>query len=451
MQTEGTPEEVVIGDLITSPKYVHLVTDIIEPHMFEDSKCKIIYTEIFNLAMKGEPFDLIIISANLIAKGFKFDRELIAMSNLGKGAIHLANHAVIIRDNYKRREFKKITAKAYSTIDLTEIDVEIQTSIGLLEKIIEPPANLAEATKEEAIDEAMAQVVTATKGGSEMVGIPTGVSGLDQHIKGWRNGMLFIIAARPGMGKTNMVITGIMAAIRAKKKVAFFSLEMPSPEIYKRQATCGTAITSEMVDGKTNANGLGEIERQFEEMKKWDLIIKDQITTIEEIEVYSLGQAARGKPIQIIFIDYLQLMRSRGKHESMTAMVGDLAKRCKALAKRLSVPVILLSQLSRGVEERSNKRPILSDLRQSGEIEEAADMILFPFRPSYYDFDVDNESQPDILDIAKWRHGQPNVEIPCYMDYRHAQWMDIKKPVYTQPMEGGEKKMIPASENEAPF
>jgi len=132
-------------------------------------------------------------------------------------------------------------------------------------------------------------------------------------------------------------------------------------------------------------------------------------------------------------------------------MVGDLAKRCKALAKRLYVPVILLSQLSRGVEERSNKRPILSDLRQSGEIEEAADMILFPFRPSYYDFDVDNESQPDILDIAKWRHGQPNVEIPCYMDYRHAQWMDVKKTGYTQPQEGGEKKMIPASEDEAPF
>jgi len=437
-------EEQLIAWLINYPKKIHDAISIIEPHMFKESKLQMIYIEMQNFAFEGRNYDLVSLTTALKSKGLQIDSFVVSLTISSSLAMpEIETYALLVREDYIRRNFKSITELASAKHTSEDIFEVVDSTITQLEKITEPPSAMVERSKEVVIQEGLQLIIDASKDRSSLVGCPTGLEILDRHTRGFRKAHLIIVAARPGMGKTNFVIGGLKAAIEVGLQPAFFSLEMPAPEIYGRLLCVDTLFTSNDVRmGVNDAGKLSAIEMYFQKMKDWPLIIKDQNMTIEEIESYCIGQVLRGVQIDVIYIDYLQLMDSRHKYGSMEEKVGEMAKRCKKLAKRLHVPVILLSQLSRQVESRTNKRPMLSDLRQSGQIEEAADMALLLYRPSYYD---PEDEGYDEVDVAKYRGGSTEVLV-AKMDVLHNCWRNADRTEYLQP-----QQRIEASQEDLPF
>lgn len=245
-------------------------------------------------------------------------------------------------------------------------------------------------------------------------GVPSGFNELDRFIGGFRPGQLVILAARPAMGKTSFALNlAFNAAYHFDKKVGIFTMEMESEELLMRMLSSASEVS---MDNMLKGYGMDEkkifrISGVAQALSEKDVYIDDNgSNTILDVRAKSRRLKAELQGLDMILIDYLQLMSSRGRSESRQQEISEISRNLKILAKELGIPIIALSQLNRGVEGRDDKRPKLSDLRESGAIEQDADIVMFIYRDEVYnqaDKDgapLDNEGKAEII-ISKNRHG----------------------------------------------
>jgi len=415
-------EEAVLGAMMVDKKGVDDVIDILHEEVFYKPAHQEIYRAIFKLFEISEPIDLLTVS-NQLRKSEKLDAVggdlyLINLSQKVSSAAHIEFHARIILQKFIQRSLISISSEiinsAYDeTVDVFDLLDNAETKLfditqGNLKKSSEAAENLvSQALKK--IEEISNQ--------EGMSGVSSGFSKLDALTSGWQPSDLIILAARPGMGKTAFVMS--MAknmAIDFDIPVAIFSLEMSSVQLITRMISSETGISSEKLrKGSLETYEWEALKVKVNNLSKAPIFIDDT----PSLSVFDLRAKARRlvsqHGVRAVIIDYLQLMtagsttKSSGNREQE---ISTISRNLKALAKELNVPVIALSQLSRAVETRGgSKRPLLSDLRESGAIEQDADIVSFIYRPEYYgltEWDDDErtpcEGQAEFI-IAKHRNG----------------------------------------------
>ena len=415
-------EEAVLGAMLIDKKGVDDVIDILHPDVFYKPSHQYIYHAIFHLFNASEPIDLLTVS-NQLRKQSQLDAAggdyyLINLTQKVSSSAHVEFHARIILQKYIQRQLISISSEIIKssydeTTDVFDLLDEAEAKLfditqGNLKKSSEAAENL--------VSQALKKIEEiSNKEG--MSGVPTGFTKVDNLTSGWQPSDLVILAARPGMGKTAFVMS--MAknmAIEFNIPVAIFSLEMSSVQLITRMISSETGISSEKLrKGNLEAFEWEILNRKVKNLSEAPVYIDDT----PSLSIFDLRAKARRlvsqHDVKIVVIDYLQLMtvgntgKGSGNREQEISMIS---RNLKALAKELNIPVIALSQLSRAVETRGgSKRPLLSDLRESGAIEQDADIVSFIYRPEYYgltEWDDDErtpcEGQAEFI-VAKHRNG----------------------------------------------
>jgi replicative DNA helicase len=318
-----------------------------------------------------------------LAGGIPYLTELTTKVNQ---SAHIESHAAIVKATWVRRKIIEsghlMIEQAYdeSLEAFSLLDSSIDAMTQVVKNIEQGKSFDLQSTGHSVIANAMHD---PTK--SEIIGVPSGILSLDRYTAGWRSGNLIIIAARPSMGKSALVIQiAKNAAVQFKKKVAIFSLEMTADECMQRMLSSHTEIgLSDIIKGRVQGYDAKRLENKADEIINKDIYIDDtgSLTILKlRAKCYVLKNTMG---LDLIIVDYLQLMDGPSKL-SREQQIAQISRGLKSLAKEFGVPVIALSQLSRKVEERPNKEPHLSDLRESGSIEQDADIVGFLYRPEYY-------------------------------------------------------------------
>lgn len=245
---------------------------------------------------------------------------------------------------------------------------------------------------------------------NKLTGLPTGFDELNRRCGGFHGGEFILIAGRPGMGKSSFAVNiAESVAINDGKTVAIFNLEMPKESILKR-ILCSQALidSSKILTGKFEGEDWARLGRVLDKIAAAPLYIDDSSTvTVSEIRA-KCHRLKQTKGLSLVVIDYLQLMQGSGRTESRQQEIADISRSLKVMAKELDVPVIALSQLSRAVETRQDKRPMLADIRESGSIEQDTDLVMFLYRDEYYNPDTEDKNIAEVL-IAKHRAGETGM------------------------------------------
>ena len=414
-------EEAVLGAMLIDKKGVDEVIDLIQPEAFYKSAHQTIFEAIFQLFQDSQPIDLLTVSSELRKRGklesIGGEYYLVQLSQRVASSAHIEFHARIILQKFIQRSLIKISNEiiesAYKeSTDVFDLLDEAESKLydvtqGNIKKSSESAQNLVLEAKKK-IEE-----ISKREG---LSGISTGFEKLDKLTSGWQPSDLIIIAARPGMGKTALTLS--MArniAVLKQIPVAFFSLEMSSIQLITRLISAETGLSSEKLrTGKLADHEWQQLNVKVTDLEKAPLYIDDP----PSLSIFDLRAKARRlasqHQIKLIIVDYLQLMTAGAstKTGNREQEISTISRNLKALAKELEIPVIALSQLSRAVETRGGtKRPMLSDLRESGAIEQDADIVSFIYRPEYYNIDEwdDEERSPaqgqaEFI-VAKHRNG----------------------------------------------
>ncbi len=416
-------EEAVLGAMMIDKKGVDEVIDILQPDAFYKEAHKYIFEAIFQLFTDSQPIDLLTVSAQLKKDGklelSGGDFYLIQLTQKISSSAHIEFHSRIILQKYIQRSLIKISS------EIIEESYDESTDVfDLLDKAESKLYEVTQGNIKRSSETAQSLVIQAKKRIEEIAnkeglsGIATGFEKLDKVTSGWQPSDLVIIAARPGMGKTAFVLS--MArniAIDFGHPVALFSLEMSSVQLITRLISSETGLSSEKLrTGKLEKHEWEQLSIKVKDLEKAPLYIDDTPSlSIFDLRAKSRRLASQ-HGIKLLIVDYLQLMTAGGTSGkgggNREQEISTISRNLKALAKELSVPVIALSQLSRAVETRgSSKRPLLSDLRESGAIEQDADIVSFIYRPEYYKIDEwdddehsPTEGQAEFI-IAKHRNG----------------------------------------------
>jgi len=417
-------EEAVLGALMLEKDACSLVTDILQVDTFYKTEHQIIYASIFKLFQDSNPVDIITVVNELrkmgeleTAGGAKYITQL---TQRVASTANLETHARILNQKYIQRTLISSSSElirdayddssdAFELLDKAERNL-FKIASGTIKKNFAKMSDL--------IIEAKAAIVDASKQEDGLSGVPSGFDELDRMTSGWQKSDLIILAARPGMGKTAFVLSMARnAAVQFKQPVVVFSLEMSAVQLVTRLIASETELSAEKLKkGKLEQHEWHQLEAKIRELTEAPLFIDDT----PSLSIFELRAKARrlknSHDISMIIIDYLQLMTVGGdisRNSNREQEISTISRALKGLAKELNVPVIALSQLSREVEKRAIKIPQLSDLRESGAIEQDADMVVFIYRPEYYslDNDGDGNSVENLAEIhiAKHRNGSTGV------------------------------------------
>src|SRR5690554_3003419 len=414
-------EEVVLGAMMIDKKGVDTIIDILQPEVFYREAHQHIYTAIFKLFENSEPIDLLTVSAqlkrdgNLDIVGGEF--YLIQLTQKVSSSAHIEFHARIILQKYIQRSLIKISNEIIeeSYDESTDVFDLLDTAESKLYEVTQGNIKRSSETAQNLVLQAKKKIQEiANKEG--LSGVPSGFERVDKLTSGWQPSDLIIIAARPGMGKTALTLS--MArnmAVQYNIPIAFFSLEMSSVQLITRLISSETGLSSEKLrTGNLQKHEWEQLNVKVKDLEKAPLFIDDT----PSLSIFDLRAKARRLSsqhgIKLIVIDYLQLMTAGGSQKggNREQEISTISRNLKALAKELNIPVIALSQLSRAVETRGgSKRPLLSDLRESGAIEQDADIVSFIYRPEYYKIDEwdDDDHTPTAgqaeFIVAKHRNG----------------------------------------------
>lgn len=411
-------EEAVLGALMLAKEPVNDVIDILQPESFYKDGHQKIYAAIKDLFASSNPIDILTVTQQLRKKG-ELDEVggpyyISQLTNRVASTANTENHARIISQKHILRELIKISSnviqKAYDeTTDVFDLLDEAEASLfkvaeGNIRKNYDMMADLVlQATRE---------IEAAMQREDGLSGIPTGFTELDKVTSGWQRSDMVVIAARPGMGKTAFVLSMARnVAVKYNNACAVFSLEMSSLQLVNRLISGEAEIPAEDIrKGNFTRDKFNQLFERTKKLAQAPLFIDDT----PALSVFELRAKCRRlkaqHDIQIIIIDYLQLMTAGGNGGNRQEEISTISRSIKEIAKELNVPILALSQLSRSVESRGgDKRPMLSDLRESGAIEQDADIVCFIYRPEYYQIEQWPDGQPcagqgEII-IAKHRNG----------------------------------------------
>ncbi len=414
-------EEAVLGALLLERDAFTSVMEILKAEHFYKDSHQTIYKAISALYFHEQPIDMLTV-AHEINKESKLEEiggrfYLSQLTSRVASAAHIDFHARIIWQKFLQREIIRISSelqtKSYDdSIDVDDLLDQAENTFYLLSQ----GSMKREATQiNPVIEEAIQLMKEAAKRTDGLSGVPSGFTGLDRMTSGWQRSDLVIIAARPAMGKTAFVLSMTRnMAITHKQPVALFSLEMANVQLVNRLIVSETEIPAEKIkNGNLTTQEWAQLDQKIKRLIDAPIFIDDT----PGLSVFELRAKCRRlkklHDIKIIIIDYLQLMNASGMSPgSRQEEVSMISRSLKGLAKELMVPIVALSQLNRGVESRAGadgKRPQLSDLRESGAIEQDADMVLFIHRPEYYKITEDELGNSLIgmaeIIIAKHRNG----------------------------------------------
>lgn len=414
-------EEAVLGALMIERDAYSLVSEILRPESFYERRHQKIYAAITDLAVNQKPVDILTVKEQLARRG---DLEEVGgpfyitqLSSKVASSAHIEYHARIIAQKALARELISFTSQIQSQAFDETLDVDdlMQEAEGKLFEISQQNMKKDYTQINPIIADAYSLIQKAAARTDGLSGLESGFTKLDKITSGWQNSDLIIIAARPAMGKTAFVLS--MAkniAVNYRNPVAVFSLEMSNVQLVNRLISNTCEIPSE----KIKSGQLADYEWQQLDYKLRDLLdaplFVDDTPSLSVFELRTKARRlVREHGVKIIIIDYLQLMNASGmKFGSRQEEVSTISRSLKGLAKELNIPIIALSQLNRGVENREGeegKRPQLSDLRESGAIEQDADMVCFIHRPEYYKIFTSSDGEDlrgmaEII-IAKHRNG----------------------------------------------
>ena len=416
-------ESVILGACLTETTAMVLVGDKLSPEMFYETKFGEIYSALLSMYHSGKAIDLVTVRAELASRG-KLEAvggayALVRLAGRVASSAHLEYHALILRQMYIRREMiaglhTLLASAADESVDLSDALADLHRLAGHLESgavsnnCLRDMERLMQDTLEQ-----MDKRVENNRNG--ITGIPTGLRELDRLTAGWQQGDLNIIAARPSVGKTAFALHLALAAGRAGKHVLVNSLEMQGERLGDRWL-CAQAANVDAGHLKTGLLDAGERQQALEAARLLSALpvyVDDNPKmSMDHIRSSALLQKSKGR-CDLLIIDYLQLceMKSGQKNRNREQEVAEASRKAKLIAKELDIPVILLCQLNRECEMRADKRPALSDLRESGAIEQDADVVMLLYRPALYGLTSERRSKfPSeglgMVILAKHRNGE---------------------------------------------
>ena len=382
-------ETAVLGALILEPEYLPDTAEMIEISAFQTPIHGKIYGMMLSMLAEGVKIDLYTLADRPELKGREMTRYLVELTNAVGSGVNILDHARQLANTEIRRRLclfgHELAARAVSdpdgVIDWATSEITAIADRAIRADNIAPLSEVVRATLDDLERRQQARQT------GECIGISSGLSRLDALTGGWRGGQLIVLAGRPGMGKSAAMLHFARTAAVAGVPVCVFSAEMPNTQLAGRMLVGGSGVNSgSFRTGDIDADGWRELERAAAELSALPVYINDRANiTIGAIRSQCKAMHRRGR-CGMVIIDYLQLLdtASRNTNSTREREIAAASRSAKLLAKELDVPVILLSQLSRKVEERTDKTPLLSDLRESGAIEQDADMVLFLDRPAMY-------------------------------------------------------------------
>lgn len=404
-------EKTVISCMMSNPESIAQCIVGLEQDAFFFESHQRIYGAIVNLFQAGKAIDYITIADNLTKSGLLDevggDSYLIELSNYYMSAVGLGSYITIVRDLYNKR-------RLYATAQLIQRECEENKPVSdVAEHAQQSIYRASEATQSkrirsvsEIIPDAMAQLNDRITGKGSALTV-TGYADLDDMIGGFEKKELIIIGGRPGMGKTSFVLKIVDNISKKGMKIAFFSLEMSDISLVQRLMLLNSRVpvtATQMKTGKISQQQIDELINASGRVNGDNTYI-DETAAITINQIHATSRTLKmSTGLDIIVIDYLQLINDGKKSENRRVAIGNISRACKVMAKELDVPVILLSQLTRESDKRSSKEPMLSDLRESGDIEADADVVLFFHREGYYDKERD-QSKAKVI-VAKQRSGE---------------------------------------------
>jgi len=419
-------EQALLAALLTSNSVYERISDFLRPEQFYDDVNGKIFEAIAKLLENNQLADPLTLKNYFLQKDemelIGGDRYLIELAKNAPILSNTATYGKLIYDLYQRREILKISDEI--TNEANSFDPETDAS-QIIEKAEVKLYNLSSSGEisqdfkkfSTSLVEAINSAESAYKREGQLSGIPTGFTDLDQLLGGLHKTDLIIIAGRPSMGKTalatniafKMVNTKSMDDENKKNIVGFFSLEMSSEQLATRILAEDSSISSEKIRrGQLNSNDFQKIVKSSQTLGDLSLYIDDS----PNLSISALRTRARRLKrkygLNAIVIDYLQLIRpSLSRPDNRVLEIAEMTRNLKSLAKELNIPVLCLSQLSRQVEQRDDKRPQLSDLRESGAIEQDADVVMFIYREEYY---IERkEPSPGTEDYQKWQEKMAKI------------------------------------------
>jgi len=411
-------EEAVLGALMLERDAIVTVADIIEAKSFYKDEHRKIFEAIQTLSGKEKPVDLLMVTQELKDRN-QLDEVggpgyITQLTRRVASAAHIEFHARIIAQKFIQRELIRVSSEIQSRAydDTLDVDDLIDFSESALFKVSEGNIKKETVPIKPILNQAVLHIEAARSKPDGLSGVPSGFTAVDRITSGWEPSALIILAARPAMGKTAFVLS--MArnmAVDHRQAVAIFSLEMSSLQLVNRLISAETELGGEKIKtGKLEDYEWAQLNQRIKTLDDAPIFIDDT----PALSIFEFRAKCRRLKMQydinIIIVDYLQLMTagtdSRGNREQEVSMIS---RSLKAIAKELNVPIIALSQLSRAVESREGKRPQLSDLRESGAIEQDADIVCFIHRPEYFGITEDEAGNSlrgvAELIIAKHRNG----------------------------------------------
>lgn len=425
-------EESILGGILLDPEAMGRVADLLRPEAFYINTHKEIYKAILALHTQSKPVDLMSVTTWL------YDHELLAkvggQSKLAElvertvSAVNVDRYAALVVDKYLRRQLiqagNDIVELGYETsIELeTVFDQAEQKIFSLTQK--RPQQGLVPISQ--TLIQTFQEIETRQEGAA-LPGISSEFYDLDVMTGGFQRSDLIIVAGRPSMGKTSFAI-GIARNIAEKFPVAIFSLEMSKEQLVQRLLASEAGIESNYLrTGRISQNQWGDLSRALGTLSELPMYIDDTAnqTVMQMRSQVRRLQAEQGEKLGLVLIDYLQLMEGSGS-DNRVQELSKITRSLKGLARELQVPVIALSQLSRGVEARTNKRPMMSDLRESGAIEQDSDLIIMLYRDEYYSPDTPDRGIAEVI-ITKHRNGPTGV-VKLLFDPQFTRFRNLASP-----------------------
>ncbi len=409
-------EQAVLGGLMLDNKRLEAVREVVSDKDFFRDDHRQIFRMMCDLSEEDQPLDVITLSEELHRHdelervgGLGYLTELAANT---PSAANILAYANIVRERSTLRQLisvaQEISKSGYNPLGLDADDL-LQIAEKRVAEIAEDrPKEGGLLELNELLKSTVQRIDELFRSGSDLTGVSSGLEDLDKRTSGWQPGELIILAARPSMGKTALALNFVESAIFTQSRPTLvFSMEMPSASLVMRMmSSIGRIDQGKIRNGKLTEEDWPKLSAAVSKLKD-KLLFIDDTPGLSPTEMRArVRRVARehGNP-GMIMVDYLQLMQLSGPSEGRTQEVSEISRSLKAMAKEYDCPVIALSQLNRGVEQRPNKRPMNSDLRESGSIEQDADVILFIYRDEYYNEDSPDKGVAELI-VGKQRNGE---------------------------------------------
>jgi replicative DNA helicase len=427
----------VLGSVLIDPLSIAKVLQFLHPEDFYRENNGQVYRAALDLFAAGEPIDNVTLAAQLQTMGV-LERiggrsQLASMQGLVPTAANIEFYGRIVKEKaYKRRLISAGgNIAGYGYDDSIEAEEAINQAQSLVFGVADDRDQRELARLYDLLGPAMERISLQMESGQGVIGIPSGFHDLDRMTGGFKDSDLIIVAGRPSMGKTALALNiALHAALDAKKSIAIFSLEMSKEQLTERLLTSQAQIDAQRLHrGLLSEAEFDRVSNSLGPLGEAAIYIDDSPSMDELTLQLKARQAKLRHGVDLIVVDYLQLMRGRahGGDENRVQEVSSISRALKGLARELRVPVIAISQLSRQPEQRPDKRPILSDLRESGALEQDADLVVFLFRPEYYK----SEEKPGVAEVivAKHRNGPTGmIELKFRRDHTRFYNLETRRP-----------------------